>query len=73
MKKSTTFVSLLAILALALGLTVSGCSQKSDEEKAADELTGQSADIAKDAEKAAKDLKADAEKAAADAAKAHKH
>lgn len=55
MKKSKTLVSLLSIFALVFGLALTGCGEKSEEEKAAEELADQ-------AEKDASKLKEEAEK-----------
>ncbi len=65
MKNSKLLVSLFSILALALGLTLAGCGEKAEEEKAADSLSSQADSMAKDAEKEATALKAAAEKEAA--------
>lgn len=65
MKNSKLIVSLFSILALALGLTLSGCGEKTEEAKAADSLSSQAEGMAKDAEKEAAAAKAAAEKEAA--------
>lgn len=65
MKNSKSLVSLLSIVALAFGLTLAGCGEKAEEEKAADSLSSQAEGMAKDAEKDAAALKAAAEKEAA--------
>ncbi len=64
MKNPKMFVSLLSILALALGLTLAGCGKKAEEEKPAGSLSSQADSMAKDAEKDAAALKAAAEKEA---------
>ncbi|MBC2606451.1 hypothetical protein [Pelagicoccus albus] len=63
MKNSKLLVSFLSIFAVVFGLTLSGCSQKSEEEKALDDAAGQMEDAAKSAEKDAAKLKEEAEKA----------
>lgn len=62
MNKSKTFVSFLSIFVLAFGLALTGCSEKTEEEKAAEDLAGQAEDAAKMAEKEAEKLKEEAEK-----------
>lgn len=63
MKNSKSLVSLLSILAVTLGLTLSGCSQKTEEEKAAEDVAGAMEDAAKTAETEAAKMKEEAEKA----------
>ena len=65
MKKSNLFVSLVSILVLVFGLTLSGCGQKSEEEKTASDMASQAEAAAKEAEKEAAKLKEAAEKEAA--------
>ncbi|MDQ8182991.1 hypothetical protein [Pelagicoccus sp. SDUM812005] len=65
MKKSKVLVSLLSFTAIVFGLTLSGCGQKTEEEKAADSLSSQADSAAKAAEKEAGALKQAAEKEAA--------
>ena len=55
MKKSKSLVSLLSIFVLAFGLALTGCGEKSEEEKTAE-------DLAEQAEKDAEKLKEEAEK-----------
>lgn len=72
MKKSTKFLSLLTILIAALGLTLTGCGSKSDEEKAADSVAGSHDDAAAAADEAAKQAEKDAAKLKEEAEKALK-
>lgn len=65
MKNSKSLVSLLSILALALGLTLAGCGEKAEEKTVEGDLKSQAEDAAKTAEKEAAALKAAAEKEAA--------
>lgn len=62
MKKPKILVSLVSILALVFGLALTGCAEKSEEEKAAEDLAGQAEDAAKAAEAEAEKLKKEAEK-----------
>ena len=55
MKKSKFLVSLLSIFVLVFGLALTGCSEKTEEEKTME-------DAAKQAEKDAEKLKEEAEK-----------
>ena len=55
MKKSKTLVSFVSIFALVFGLALTGCAEKTEEEKTA-------AELAEQAEKDAAKLKEEAEK-----------
>ncbi len=70
MKNSKAFFSLILIFVLGFALTLSGCGERSDSEKAAEEAQSQHSDAAAKAEEAAKQAEKDAKKAAEEANKA---
>ncbi|MDQ8187278.1 hypothetical protein [Pelagicoccus sp. SDUM812002] len=65
MKNSKVLVSFLSLVFVVLGLSLSGCGQKTEEEKAVESLSSQAESAAETAESEASALKEAVEKEAA--------